>query len=181
MSLQASTASNFTGTVFSSATSEVSLGSLTLAGLSQGTTYYIRAGALNWNNVANHTLLGSTVTKGSIAVNTARSGLWSDPETWFGGSVPNYNNGANILAGHAVKLDGDFAVSTVTLFGELAFSTSASATMQLIGGEIRVKSGGSLPIERRRRGGSTSARRRSRARTSEYRTCAGRWVGSSQG
>src|SRR6185369_14531608 len=59
--LQASTASNFTGTVFSSATYNIAANSLTVQ-LLQGGTTYARACSLNWNNVANCVNIGSVST-----------------------------------------------------------------------------------------------------------------------
>ena len=50
--LQASTASNFSGTLYSSSTANVSLSTLTVQGLVYSTLYYFRVGSLNWNNVA---------------------------------------------------------------------------------------------------------------------------------
>ncbi|MBU2574932.1 MAG: hypothetical protein KKH28_12730, partial [Elusimicrobia bacterium] len=59
---QASTASNFTGAVFSSSTLSAVLSTLTVSGLSPNTTYYFRAGPLNWQSVANYLILTATPT-----------------------------------------------------------------------------------------------------------------------
>ena len=50
---QASTAADFSGTVFSSQTAGVSLSTLTLSGLIEGSTYFFRVGTLNWDGVPN--------------------------------------------------------------------------------------------------------------------------------
>ncbi|MEK6536607.1 MAG: fibronectin type III domain-containing protein, partial [Actinomycetota bacterium] len=60
--LQASTASDFTGTIVASSTPNISLSTLTVAGLFADTTYYFRVGSLNWDAVANFTTVGSTKT-----------------------------------------------------------------------------------------------------------------------
>ena len=61
--LQASTDSiGFYPVAGSSATTLVSLSTLTVGGLSSGTTYYLRVGALNWNNRPNFVTIGSTTT-----------------------------------------------------------------------------------------------------------------------
>ncbi len=62
-SLEASTAADFSGTVFSSATPNVSLSTLTVSGLAGRTTYYFRVGSLNWNSVADYVSVGSTRTQ----------------------------------------------------------------------------------------------------------------------
>ena len=59
--LQASTAPDFSGTVFSSATTVISMSTLTVFGLG-GATYYFRLGALNWNSTPHYTAIGSTRT-----------------------------------------------------------------------------------------------------------------------
>ena len=66
-SLQASAAPDFTGTLYSTSTTDVTLSTLTLQGLAGSTTYYLRAGGVNWSNVANYAALGSTVTSGCTA------------------------------------------------------------------------------------------------------------------
>ena len=60
--LQASTAPDFTGTLFSSVTAGVSLSTLTVAGLSVDTTYYFRVASLNWNSNPDFAFAGSTYT-----------------------------------------------------------------------------------------------------------------------
>jgi phosphodiesterase/alkaline phosphatase D-like protein len=76
--LDASTAADFTGTIFSSVTPNVSLSTLTVSGLASATTYYFRVGSVNSNNVPNFVFVGSTLTSAPvptapiiIAVNTS--------------------------------------------------------------------------------------------------------------
>ncbi len=63
--LVASTAADFSGTQFSSATSNVALSTLSLTGLSNA-TYYLRLGALNWNGSANYSFVAATHTASSL-------------------------------------------------------------------------------------------------------------------
>ncbi len=64
--LQASTASNFTGTIYSSATPNAVLSTLTVSGLRANTTYYFQVAGLNWNSVPSFTVWGgSTATLAS--------------------------------------------------------------------------------------------------------------------
>ncbi|MEK6536566.1 MAG: fibronectin type III domain-containing protein, partial [Actinomycetota bacterium] len=64
--LHASTASEFTGTILSSSTSDGNATSLTVVSLQSDTTYYFRVGSLNWDGVANFTTVGSTKTLVSV-------------------------------------------------------------------------------------------------------------------
>jgi len=59
--LQASTAANFYGTVYSSSTYDTDLSTLTVS-LGLGGVYYLRVGSLNSLNAANFVLVGSTST-----------------------------------------------------------------------------------------------------------------------
>src|SRR5207245_6058483 len=61
--LDASTAANFTGTIYSSTTFLASNSTLTISGLAAFTTYYLRVGDLNWNIDTNYASIGSTRTK----------------------------------------------------------------------------------------------------------------------
>ena len=58
--LDVSTSQNFITLQGSSVTPSVALSTLTIANLTPFTTYYLRAGAINWNNVANYATAGST-------------------------------------------------------------------------------------------------------------------------
>src|SRR5205807_932128 len=66
--LDASTAANFTGTIYSSTTFLASNSTLTVSGLAAFTTYYLRVGDLNWNNATNYVSIGSTMTTSGGAV-----------------------------------------------------------------------------------------------------------------
>ncbi|MFC2061090.1 DUF2341 domain-containing protein [Elusimicrobiota bacterium] len=58
---------NFTdGDIYSTSTTKVTLSTLTVIGLSQGTTYNFRIGAYNWNDVPNYVSGGSAVTNTGI-------------------------------------------------------------------------------------------------------------------
>ncbi|MBI4425875.1 MAG: hypothetical protein HY554_19250, partial [Elusimicrobia bacterium] len=57
-----STAFDGTGGIVSSATTNVALSTLTVTGLEPNTTYFFRAGGLNWSGVAHYVALGSTST-----------------------------------------------------------------------------------------------------------------------
>lgn len=59
---QASTASNFSGTLFSSVTSNAASTQLVITGLSAATTYYLRLGSLNPSSVANYIMVSETLT-----------------------------------------------------------------------------------------------------------------------
>src|SRR5262249_19487474 len=56
--LQASTASDFSGTIYSSRTFEASRSTLTVIVPSADTVYYLRVGAENWNDVARYVTIG---------------------------------------------------------------------------------------------------------------------------
>src|SRR6185312_915680 len=63
-----STNFNGTGTVYFSSNTTPSVSTLTIVGLAPFTTYYLRAGAFNYNGVANFTNAGSTETLSGIAL-----------------------------------------------------------------------------------------------------------------
>ena len=84
--VQASTDSAFSVVNASSSTAVVSLSTLTVTGLSAGTTYYFRVGSLNWDNVA--------VFAASVTTQT----LTTTNYYWVSGSPSNWNNAANWAA-----------------------------------------------------------------------------------
>src|SRR4029077_2551583 len=60
--LEAYSDSGYTALVGSSQTTVVTQSTLTIGGLSAYTTYYLRAGADNWNGTTNYITIGSTLT-----------------------------------------------------------------------------------------------------------------------
>lgn len=91
--LEASTASfGSGGTIFSSVTTNVSLSTLTVSGLTAAKTYFLRVGSLNWNNLRNYTALTSTSTLGDAPVSAASTytfvGISSITAQWGAGSNP---------------------------------------------------------------------------------------------
>src|SRR4029077_17844300 len=75
--LNASTASDFTGTLFSSATTDVNQSTLTVTGLAANTTYYFQVGGINWNNGDNDVPGGSPRTPvGSAPANPTISSVY---------------------------------------------------------------------------------------------------------
>lgn len=65
--VHASTAADFTGSIYSSATTNAALDALSVIDLSMETTYYFRAATLNWRNVPTWSTAGSTRTYDRIA------------------------------------------------------------------------------------------------------------------
>ncbi len=61
--LEASTASDFSGTLLSVSSAGPAASQLTLAGLSRATTYYFRVGSLSWDGGANYLVIGTTRTQ----------------------------------------------------------------------------------------------------------------------
>jgi hypothetical protein len=116
--LDASTASDFSGQIFSSTTFNASLSTLTVNGLSTSVLYYFRAGAINWNNVVNFSSLGSASTGAGpaptnpIIVNVAVSSI---AVTW--GSVSAIS-GYELDASTASNFTGTL-VSSITTNGNL--------------------------------------------------------------
>jgi len=69
--VQASTRSNFSGTIYSTATSGVSLSTLTVMNLIPNATYYFRVASLNWDSVPDFSLAGSTFIAAPAPLNPA--------------------------------------------------------------------------------------------------------------
>src|ERR1017187_6438945 len=65
--LEAYSDAGYTSLAGSSVTTSVSVSTLTISSLSPYTTYYLRAGAVNWNSVVNYITFGSTMTSAGLA------------------------------------------------------------------------------------------------------------------
>src|SRR5205085_2531435 len=69
--LDVSTSSNFAPLAGSSITTSVALSTLTIKTLTPYTTYYVRMGAINYNNVPNFVVIGTTLTNPGAAPSPA--------------------------------------------------------------------------------------------------------------
>ncbi|MEK7384433.1 MAG: LamG-like jellyroll fold domain-containing protein, partial [Elusimicrobiota bacterium] len=142
--LDASTASDFTGTILSSRTSGVAPSTLTISGLFSNTTYYFRVGSLNWAGIANFEALGSTLTLASVDATppsdvadlaAATNGVGSVLLSWSGPSDP----GNSPLSGtYAIQYATWTGVAWSTSGAQVSFSTSGvisgAAQARLISG-----------------------------------------------
>ncbi|MBI4056572.1 MAG: right-handed parallel beta-helix repeat-containing protein [Elusimicrobia bacterium] len=80
-------------------------------------------------------------------VESAHSGLWSDPGTWLGGLVPDGLRPVQVSAGHVVTVNNTQAsAGPVNIYGTLSFSRTVSSQLTLTGGDIVVHPGGHLDI-----------------------------------
>lgn len=83
----------------------------------------------------------------AATVNSVASGPWSQTATWSGGTAPSSADVVNIQSGHTVTVDiTTAAASTTTVNGTLAFSRLASSGLSLAGGNLSVRSGGTLDM-----------------------------------
>ncbi|MBI4386742.1 MAG: fibronectin type III domain-containing protein [Elusimicrobia bacterium] len=92
-------ASDFTGTILSSITlTGVQPSTLTISGLAPGSTYTFRVGTLNWQNVANFQVVGSTMSLGSSFVWTGNGGNtnWYNAANWSPNGTPGITNPVTI-------------------------------------------------------------------------------------
>src|SRR6185295_8609170 len=117
--LQASTASDFSLINGSSETTSVALSTLTINGLLADTTYFLRAGALNWTYTPNYVVIsGSTRTLPGSApgapVNITGVYITTMSVTW--GAVSS--NGYSLEASTANNFTGTI-ISSVTPVGTL--------------------------------------------------------------
>ncbi|MEK7389191.1 MAG: fibronectin type III domain-containing protein, partial [Elusimicrobiota bacterium] len=125
--LEASTASNFTGAVFSSATRNAAVETLVVLGLSVNTTYYFRVGSLNWNDATNYASVGSSATLASPPglAGTIFTGVFlsSMSAQWTAGSPTNPAGTRYRLQGSSTAFaPGTLVVSSTTgnLFAALS-------------------------------------------------------------
>ena len=127
--VEASTSPDFGGTRYSSATRSADASSLKVTGLTEGGTYYFRAGSLNWASVPNYGYAGSTVTYFQLPVGLAghlagtAPGINSINWTWDAGTLASadlfaiYHDG--VLASTAA-----FAASGTSIQSGLTPNTS---------------------------------------------------------
>lgn len=114
--VDASTASNFTGTIFSSITENVSLSTLSLTGLTYNTSYYFRVGSLNWANVADYVVAGSTLTGvGPPPISPQVSAVYFSSVAVSWGSV-NALDGYELDASTTISFSGTL-LSSITIDG----------------------------------------------------------------
>ncbi|MBI4656868.1 MAG: fibronectin type III domain-containing protein, partial [Elusimicrobia bacterium] len=112
--LQASTASNFTGVIYSSTTYNVNLSTLTMTNLGTNTTYYFRVASLNWYEQTNYIIDGSTCTlkpaPGSSPYNPEISAVFMSSMTMTWTSVSS-DDGYLVEASTALDFTGTLSSS----------------------------------------------------------------------
>jgi len=103
--------------------------------LAEGTAYYWRVYAITEGAVSN-AAAGMQLTSSATPVNSATSGLWSDPATWMGGVVPDINSDVTINTGHTVTIDVDASAYRVlvgrgigAINGVLQFENTTARTL----------------------------------------------------
>ena len=125
--LQASTASNFSGTLISSSSKGIGTSTLTLTGLGVNTTYFLRAGSLNWGSATSYALLGGTATLASFpaAGSPLFSGVFQTSLTaaWTTGAPANPSGTRYLLEGSSTA----FAAGTVVASSNTANSADSLA------------------------------------------------------
>ncbi|PIR16165.1 MAG: hypothetical protein COV48_10405, partial [Elusimicrobia bacterium CG11_big_fil_rev_8_21_14_0_20_64_6] len=104
-----STASDFTGVLFSSFTPAVTLGTLTVSGLNSETPYYARAGGANWNGALKFASVGFAVTKDTSppsAITDLAAGVGASASTlnltW---TAPGNNGAGGCVSGGRYRID----------------------------------------------------------------------------
>ncbi|TPW21595.1 MAG: hypothetical protein FD126_529, partial [Elusimicrobia bacterium] len=121
--VEASTASNFTGTVRMASTSVNAASSALLTGLDAGTTYYFRVGSLNWQGTLSYAASVSTVTSGWLASWYSASGA----ETPQRIAAADYNRDG--LLDFAVARGGALGVDVWRNDGGGTFTNASSLAM----------------------------------------------------
>jgi len=77
-------------------------------------------------------------------IQSAQSGLWSDPATW-GGSIPTFSNVAKIGQGHTVTINNTSATAyTISVNGKLEFSPSVNTSVRVT--NLQVMASGVLEV-----------------------------------
>ncbi len=87
--LEAATSTAFSPVLFSSYTQTISSDRLALTGLSPNTSYYFRAGTMNWEDRASYSYTPATSTMANLPLEQAQTGL--TPFTMTINWLPNYN------------------------------------------------------------------------------------------
>ncbi|MBI3300222.1 MAG: VCBS repeat-containing protein [Elusimicrobia bacterium] len=113
------------------------------------TTYYFRVQTVDaglarsaWSGQVSFLLRNPCLPESSN-----QSGLWSDPNTWTTGNVPNACSAVTIQAGHTVTVDTTTATAGVTTVnGRLFFSRGGSSSLTVVGGDLTVAAGGTLDM-----------------------------------
>jgi len=130
--VDASTASDFTGTLYSSATFNLLSSTLTVVGLTEQTTYYFRVGSLNWNNVYSFTSVGSTATTvgGAYYWISPTPSNWNNVNNWSDTSGGPNGVGVPVLNSQVVfdaNGSGNCTIDTPVNILSLTISTSTSS------------------------------------------------------
>src|SRR5437773_4231397 len=120
--MDASTATDFSGQLISSMTFVAAQSTLTVNGLTPFTTYYLRAGAINWNNVINYVTFGSTRTDAGPAPSPVNiSNVYITSITVNYGTVGG--SGGYELDASSTNFVGGVTLSSITTTGSLASLT----------------------------------------------------------
>ena len=142
----ASGVADFGGTIFSSITfNGVQPATLTVQGLDPGTTYQFRVGSLNWNQLPDFVLVGSSMTLITPETWTGGGGdsNWYTPANWSPNGIPGSGSPVTIDMNAAVTVSASspaISFSSLTL-GDAAGSFAATLTIS-----TSIKHGGSIAI-----------------------------------
>ncbi|PCI36618.1 MAG: hypothetical protein COB53_08925, partial [Elusimicrobia bacterium] len=109
--VDASTAADFTGALFSSTTLGVLPSTLTVTGLSSGVTYYFRAGGLNWSSLPHYRVVGSTLTSSVKPGNPLVTAVWPSSATVSWVAVAS-NGGYKVDASTSPDFSGTLVTSS---------------------------------------------------------------------
>ena len=122
--LQASTMSDFSSTIRSSATADVSQTTLTVANLRRGKLTYFRVGGLNWDNVANFVLASSTITlPGPPPINPTIQAVYQSSITLQWGAVASDD-------GYSAEAATDNLFTTIAQSSVTADGNAGTLTLQ---------------------------------------------------